>query len=336
MATSDVTAMLGEVASAYNELKDSADDALSSLTNFAQWNSAGALYNDNKGKLYLDNTYVPIQAIKSADDIITTILRLADEISSIDYNPPNSIGNFQMEDHKMWKDALADKIESNISSYIDSMGIPSSDFQNAIFNESYDRNLQVLNDLMDLADTKVGARGFTYPNGMVTAIKLDAQQKYQFDRNQVNRDVTKLVTEWARSNYQFAIEKGITFEQFHADFTYKYCTAYVDIYKNLILSSIELFKAQIGKYIEPIKALVEAAKLPIEVDKINSDISKANADLSASDNKRLIDEAIAKYNTDVQASIATFTQQIHALEVVAAQTAQFIQSASRSVIGIQK
>lgn len=344
MAGFDVSQMNSEVTSSFNALKSSADKAITNLNNFAQFNDAGIYYRRAQSDgtiakndfLYKENTFIPIEAVKSADSIIAEIEALTTQISAVTFNPPTNVPNFQMEDHKIWKDALADQIETSISSYITTMGIPDKSYQDAIFNESFDRNLQSLNDLYNLADAKVGARGFTYTNDQGTILKLDAQQKYQFDRNQINRDITKLVTEWARQNYQFAIDKGIAFEQFHADFTVKYCTAFVDIYKSMIMVSIERFKAELGKYVEPIKALVEAAKLPVEVDKINADISKANAELNQQSNKIQIDEAVNVFQGGVNSSVATFTQQIKALEAVAAQTASFIQAASRTVIGIGK
>jgi hypothetical protein len=324
-----------DVKSAYDLMKKEADTALTLLKTFSSEQMPEVDYLEGR-YLYHPNFYIPIQKITGADDVISEINKLIPRIAAVSYVPPNNIPNFQMEDHKIWRDAFADKIESSLSSYLNSMGIPNASFQNAIFNESYDRNMQILNDNLDLADTKVGARGFTYPNDMVTSLKLDAQQKYTFDRTQVSRDITKLVTEWARQNYQFAIEKGIQFEQFHADFTYKYCTAFVSIYKDMVLASIERFKADLARYIEPIKALVEAAKLPVEVEKINADIGKANAELATADNKLQIDEAVAKFNTSLTQAVTTFSIQVKALESVAKETAQFIQSASRSVIGIKK
>jgi hypothetical protein len=334
-----VTTMLDKVDSDFAAFKSKADSAIASLNIFAQFNEVGVDYNMQQGDnnyLYSESSYLPIEAIRVADTMIAEVEALATEIGNIAYVPPTDIGPFQMIDHKVWKDALADQIEVSISTYISTLGIPEKAFQDAIFNESYERNQQTLNDMLDLADAKVGAKGFTYPNSMVTALKIEAMQKYQFDYNQVNRDITKLVTEWARQNYQFSIQQGIAFETFHADFTYKYCTAFVQIYKDLIIASVERFKAELAQYLEPIKVYVEAAKLPVDVAKINADISTENAKLSIESNKLQIEEALEAFKTRTQASITTFTQQIHALESVAAETAKFIQSAARSVIGIQK
>ena len=149
-------------------------------------------------------------------------------------------------------------------------------------------------------------------------------------------DITKLITEWARQNQQFAIEKGIALETFHTDFTYKYGTAFIDIYKNLILASIEQFKAEISKYIEPIRALTEAAQLPVEVAKINADIDKANIELGIKSNEVQIKEQMDAYTTDINGAVNTFATRINALSAVAQQSAEFVKSASRSSISIQK
>jgi hypothetical protein len=339
----DIAALTSDLKSAYDALKAKADTAIGNLNNYAQWNDAGVGYiagasgtPPSNALLYADTGRLPIETIKSADNMIAEVNRLIDGIAQVHYVPIVAIPSFAMQDHKIWDDPFATKLEQAMSDYLDTMGIPDASFQNAIFNESIQRNQQTLNDLLELADAKVGARGFTNPNSMVTALRLDAQQKYQFDRNQINRDVTKLVTEWARQNYHMAIEKGITFEQFQADFTYKYCTAFVDIYKNMVLASVEQFKAELSQYIEPIRAYTEAAKLPVEVGKINADIGKANAELDIQQTKVQIEEATQTFQTRTQASIATFQTQVNALGAVARETAAFIQSASRSVIGIQK
>lgn len=333
MATADVTSMLNGVKDAYAAAKSDADDAIASLKTYA---SAGLSATYDPAYEPLDRDIYPISTIKSVDDMLEIINGLADKIAGIQYVPPPPMPNFQMEDHKIWNDPFAEKIEEAMSDYLDTMGIPDKTFQDAIFNESYDRNLQTLHDLTELAEAKVGARGFTYPNSMVTILKLDAQQKYQFDRNQINRDVTKLVTEWARQNYHMAIEKGIAFEQFHADFTYKYCTAFVDIYKNMVLASIERFKADLARYTEPIRAYVEAAKLPVELGKVNADIQKANMDAFIESNKSHIQEHLGSYGSNVQVLINGFKTTVDALDSVAKQTATFVQAATRSVIGIQK
>ena len=328
-----ITEDIAKVSADFDNARAKAYQAIDSLS-LKGMSSTFAIYGAEG--LYATNPYIPIERITIADSMIETVMDLAGAISSIEFLPPRPITDFEMSNHKIWQDAFANKIEGSLSAYVSSMGIPDKIYQDAIFEEDKQRKLQTLNDLYELADAKTGARGFTYPNDHGTILKLDAQQKYQFDLTQIGRDISKLVTEWARQNYQFAIDKGIALETFHADFTYKYCTAFVDIYKNLVLAAVERFKADISKYIEPIRALVEAAKLPVEVAKLNSDISKANADIEAQENARKIDEAIKVFDIKSRQFITIFGEQIKALSAVAQDTASMVQAASRSVINIQK
>lgn len=321
-----------DLKSAFEKYIGRAESAIDSLKTFADRGSPGGTYS-SKWEIYGD---LPIALITGADQMVQEVEALANDIKNVNYVPPPPMPNFVMLDHKVWKDPFCEQIEASLSDYIISMGIPNKTYQDAIFNEDYDRKLQTLNDLLELADAKVGARGFTYPNSQSAILKLDAQQKYQFDLTQIGRDITKLVTEWARQNYQFAIDKGITLEQFHADFTYKYCTGFVDIYKNMILASVEQFKAELSKYIEPIRALTEAAKLPIELGKVNADIEKANAEVFTESNKAKISEAVQTYQANLQAAVTTFGTKVQALAEVAKESAEFVKSASRSSITIQK
>lgn len=333
-----VSSMLQEVASSFNSLKLDADRSVSELKTKANWGDAFALWNPQPQEmLYHQNNAVPIPLSTATDAMLKTVQDLATKIDKVKYIAPKGLDpNFKMLDTKQWKSSFLESIQSNLSSYISSMGIPNSTYQNAIFNEDYDRKRQTLADLMGLADSKVGAKGFTYTNSQATVIKLDAQQKYQFDKSQVGRDISKLVTEWARQNYQFAIEKGLTLEQFHADFTYKYCTAFVDIYKNLVLAAVDTFKAEIAAIVEPINGLVMASKFPLEKDKLNADIQKANTELAIQDNQVQINEVVDRFKAATSSAIATYQAQLNASADIMKQVSSYIQAASRTVIGIDK
>ena len=329
------------IESSYNEMRSKAFTAIDTLNSYSQWNSSSILYDKNNPEsphkyLAKNNEVTPIDLIKNADSILETVIQLANDITNVQYNPPADIGPFEMLKSRVWEGEVSDQIQSNILSYIDSMGIPDKEFQDAIFNKEYDRKLQTLNDLFELADAKVGARGFTYNNSLSTALKLDAQQKYQFDKTEVGREILRIVTDWARQNYQFAIDKGISFEQWNSDFTYKYCTGFVEIYKNLLLTSVERLKADLAQYLEPIRALLEAAKLPIELGTANAQIAMQNAEMNYKDNLKEINEAIDVYKVRAQSSISDFQTQVNGLAEVAKQTSSFAQAVSRTQIDFKK
>ena len=244
--------------------------------------------------------------------------------------------NMIMQDHEVWVSTLTTKMKASLSSYIDSMGIPDVAYQNAIFNEEFERNLQTLNDLYDLADAKTGARGFTYINDFGNSLKIDAQQKYQFDRTQVSRSISKTITEWARQNYQFAIDKGLSYEQIQMDFTYKYCTAFVQIYRDLVQAALELYKAEIEVLIAPIDALIKELNAIISYSSILTDVDKINEQLKQHRSEIQISEALQKYGDDANLALTKLSRRFQALEEVVTQSAGLAQANTQSVLQVIK
>jgi len=330
----------GIVTEAYQEIYNIAQNAFSNLT----LASAGGYVDQtaapfDQGTLEFDPgqpNIVRFTSPISIDEIIRTIDTYIAKLSLI--TPPTfpEAPNMNMQDHEVWVSTLTTKMKSNLSSYIDSMGIPDVTYQNSIFNEELERNLQTLNDIYDLADAKTGARGFTYTNDFGNSLKIDAQQKYQFDRTQVSRTISKTIVEWARQNYQFAIEKGLSYEQMEMDFTYKYCTAFVQIYRDLVMAALEVYKAQIEVLIAPIEALIKELDAAIKYSQMLLDIDKTNETLKQHRSEIQISEALQKYGNDISSATNKLGQRLHALEQVVSQSAGLAQANTQSVLQVIK
>jgi len=328
--------IIDAVENSYGDIFDIAKEAFSSLT----LASAGGYVDQiaapfNQGTLQFDpgapNTITFVSPIQ-IENIIQTIDNYIDKLSLIKAPVFPNAPNMTMQDHEVWVSTLTAKMKSNLSSYIDSMGIPDVAYQNAIFNEEFERNLQTLNDLYDLADAKTGARGFTYTNDFGNSLKIDAQQKYQFDRTQISRTISKTITEWARQNYQFAIDKGLNYEQIQMDFTYKYCTAFVQIYRDLVMAALEVYKAQIEVLIAPIDALIKELDAAIKYSQMLIDIEKTNENLKQSRSGIQIQEALQKYGNDVSSATNKLGQRLKSLENVASNSANLAQANTQSVL----
>lgn len=328
------------VTAAYQEIYGIAHEAFSHLTSASAggyvdqvappFNQSTLKFDPGQPNLITATSPIAIEAILRA--IESYIARLSSINSPIFPSTPN----ITMQDHEVWVSTLTTQMKANLSAYITSMGIPDVTYQNAIFNEEFERNLQTLNDLYDLADAKVGARGFTYPNDFGNSLKLDAQQKYQFDRTQVSRTISKTIVEWARQNYQFAIEKGLSYEQIEMDFTYKYCTAFVQIYRDLVMAALEAYKAQIEVLIAPIDALVKELDAAIKYSQILIDIDKTNEQLKQSRSQIQIQEALQKYGDDISSATNKLGQRLHALEQVVAHSAGLAQANTQSILQVIK
>jgi hypothetical protein len=329
----DITATVSE---AYQDIYGIAKDAFSNLTL-----ASGGGYVNNEPAPFDQSTleFDPGQpnTIKFISPVqIDALLQKIDfyigKLSLITAPTFPPAPNMTMQDHEVWVSTLTTKMKSNLSDYIDSMGIPDVTYQNSIFNEEYERNLQTLNDIYDLADAKTGARGFTYTNDFGTSLKIDAQQKYQFDRTQISRTISKTIVEWARQNYQFAIDKGLSYEQMEMDFTYKYCTAFVQIYRDLVMAALEVYKAQIEVLIAPVEALIKELDAAIKYTSILIDVEKTNESLKQHRSEIQISEALQKYGGDISSATSKLGQRLHSLEQVVAQSAGLAQANTQSVL----
>ena len=318
----------------YDKIWAIASQALTSL-----WGSSWSWLNPAEGALKYEPGVPDIIKMSSAFDIKSVyddIDKYANQLKAVKMpvlpNAPESV----MLATQVWEDDFAEQLKQSLSAYVISMGIPDIAYQNAIFNEEYDRNLQTLNDLYDLADAKTGAKGFTYTNDFGNSLKLDAQQKYQFDKMQISRTISKLLTEWARQNYQFALEKGISLEQAHMDFTYKYCIGSVENYKNMMVALLEEYKLRLSTVIEPMDALIKEAASMIDYAKIDTDVSKANVQFKQTRSELEIREGLQRFQIESQNLLEVFKVQMEQIRASAQYSSQIAQATSQNVIGLFK
>jgi hypothetical protein len=128
-----------------------------------------------------------------------------------------------------------------------------------------------------MVDSGSGSKGFRMRGDYLAGQRNEVIQKYQFDMENLDREVTKLMEEHARTNWQFCIQHGISSEQFHANFTSKYD----DLFVNMTVTALELYKSQLGADLQSYKAYVEGITLKWDVVKtrIGANTAALNAEL---------------------------------------------------------
>lgn len=187
----------------------------------------------------------------------------------------------------VWSATELARIQTALFAALDNGGIGISQaLQDSIFNSDSERKLQTLNDSLNLVNAGMGARGFRLPNSMLTGARNEIIQKYQFDLDNQSREITKLMEEHARTNWQFCIERGISSEQYYMDFTKAYNNLFVDA----IRASLEKYKADIEVAVASYKAKVEGIISRLQAEKARADVQaiawssmldKAKVELSA-------------------------------------------------------
>lgn len=136
--------------------------------------------------------------------------------------------------------------------------------QVAFYAEDLQRKQQVLRDLYSAANSQTANKGFLFPTSMTTALKLDAQQKFQFDLSQTSRDLIKFLMEWAKSNWQFTVGQSISAHNSDIDFNTRYCDVLLKSYATTINAELDKFKAQVSQEIE--KARTNVLEFQAKVD----------------------------------------------------------------------
>jgi len=205
------------------------------------------------------------------------------------YNPTASYDPLEYDPHKdhVWDAAEMDQIEQEILDVFTNGGYGiSQELQDSIFNQDRGRKLLALNDSLDKINASFSARGYRIPNNVLTGARNEAILKYQYDMENLNREITKLMEEHARTNWQFAVQQGISAETFHASFTSRYDEMFIRMteaavtkYKLLVEAELQAFKAKL----EAITATISVNKVKIEAGAtaINAQVQRAKLELDA-------------------------------------------------------
>ena len=148
--------------------------------------------------------------------------------------------------------------------------------QVALYAADRERKQQALRDAHSAANSAVGARGFTYPNSMTTALKLAAQQQYTFDLSQASRDLVKQIFEWAKSNYQFTVERQISAHSADVDFNIRYADILVRVYSEKVRSILEEYRNKVAGEISKAEQKIKEYTLRLDVTRVNAAIHESD------------------------------------------------------------
>lgn len=234
----------------------------------------------------------------------------------------------------VWESDQLDKIESTIMAYIDSMGMPSTEFQNAIFNENQERRQKALQDDIDLINAKTSARGYKYSNGATHALIADLIEKNRFDRENLNRLITVQMTDWARQNLMFAVQQGASIEESHMNFAHKYSIIYREIYTTQLNGILEKYRVGVMQEMSKLDGVVKIVAARAEVLRANMEIQGKEDQAWLQKNQLEINESLGRYSTAVQAMLGQATTEVQAANAYATVASHLVQGVSNNVLGI--
>ena len=275
-------------------------------------------------------TYIDVSALPTVAEIMASV-------QDITPDPfPTAPAADEIEQYKrhVWDDAHLDRLLAMVMASAESGGLPSQAMQDAIFDQDRERKQKTLADSIDIIKAQTSGRGFKYANGQTNAAMLDLMQKHQMDLENQSREITKLCEEWARQNFQFSVQQGISIEQMHMDFAYKYSTIYRELYTALLSAVLEKYRTQIQVELEKLEANVKSVMVRAEAYKANADISTVAGRLQLDKYQLDIQQNLGLFNGNISNISNTTGRQLNAAIAYANTTQGLIQATTNNVIGV--
>ena len=210
----------------------------------------------------------------------------------------------------------------DVSSVVTKLTSETDQLQVALYAADKERKQQVLRDSYSAADSTTGSRGFSYPNSMTLALKMAAMQHYTFEMSQASRDLVKLIFEWAKSNYQFTVDKQITAHNADVEFNLRYAETLIKVYETQARTILDKYRAEVAGSMEKLKATVEGYQSRLAVLKTNTDIDAEIYRLGIADWSARAQENMSQAQVGLQNSNTLYQAQLTAaLETVKSITA---------------
>ena len=238
--------------------------------------------------------------------------------------------------------------------------------QSALFQQGAQRRSQILRDRLSAANAATGALGFTYANFATTAERIAAQQDYSFGLDEVENRLVQMISDWAKTQFQFALARQIDAHASDVDFNIRYAGALAQVYAETAKYELGKFSASVERIVQEavIKAkeytvVFEGVRTNATVEEIKDklgfmgyehvlkglglklDAGRASADYTLGKDRELIQSMIAAadatfrgYTTSVAANIDAYRTRINAARDAVTATSQLASSASSNIVGL--
>lgn len=250
-----------------------------------------------------------------------------------DFKPLAVYGEDSLNPHTdhVWVASQAADLEKRIFDSLSNGGIGiSSALQDALFQSDRERKLQTLADSLTSASAGLGARGFRLPNNMLMSQRTDLIQKYQFDQENQSREITKLMEEHARQNWQFCVERGIGMEQFHAEFASRYDGMFIELKR----FAVEKYRAELVAEVERYQATLSGIAHRLDTYRIRNEANMSALNALVEKAKLEVSVATNGADTAIRSYAANVTKQVHAYDAYARLVQGFAQTASSGRLNV--
>jgi hypothetical protein len=222
----------------------------------------------------------------------------------------------------------------DVDSVVTKLTDETTQMQVALYAAEVERKQQALRDAISAANSSTGARGFTFPTSMTTALHLKAQQDYMFGLSQASRDLVKLIFEWAKNNYQFSVGEQVKASSADMEFNIKYAETLLKQYVEETQSIISKYKAELEGIIAKINKVVGDYKARIDLGHAKHEALSLNDKAKIDAMGVRVQEVALTFPAQVHQTTTLAVQKIEAAGAAVTAAASLAQAANQTAIGI--
>lgn len=311
-----------------------------------------AILNTNPLK-YSDLT-TAINDVLYSIDLVSNMPVLSGLVGTTAYSNTLIGSEFSGIDAPKWAEGFWDNMKTVLSNHVTALlgadsvdavlSVLSSDTtraQNALFTQDLSRKQQVLRDIYSAAEANTAALGFSHPNSMTTALKLDAQQKFQFGMDDVARDLMVKLFAWAKESGQFILSQGINAHSADIEFNIRYADILLKKYSEelnkqvtLLREETNLAKERVDLFLKKQEYSLKDYQLKIEKIKDKSALVEAEDRVKIAAYAEDIKNFLTAKQLEIDTNVASRKARVDALTASINGAVSVMNSASQVSVGI--
>lgn len=185
------------------------------------------------------------------------------------FNPEDYLNDEMLEKYSYKSEFYDDFLEDKLIDFINAESyFITKEVQDALFNETHERDLQILSDMTDQVDRQMtGKRGFPLPISMKNAAINELIKKYGDTRDSRNSEITALIAERAHDGVKHSISEGNKMESVRSQFQLAFGKLYWDAARYII----DKWEAEIRANIAEFNGEIDLIKAKTGTDKAMAD-----------------------------------------------------------------
>ena len=188
------------------------------------------------------------------------------DIPAFIFNPEDYINSDLLQKYSYVSAFYDDVLEPKLVQLIQAESyFISQTVQDALFNQTQERDLQILNDEVDAIDRKMASRGFPSVDSILQAARSEAIARWGDRKSDRNREITALIAERAHDGMKHAITQGNAMEQVQSQFQLEFGRLYWNAAQYIISQWEADVKAKVAEY----QGEIELIKTKTSVDESN-------------------------------------------------------------------